>query len=244
MTTNLCIDWGNTRVKVGIFQENRLSQDFNFSEAEGMTAIINIVRQIRPEHTILSSVANHPEEFQVVLNEETKLLTLNEDTRLPIINAYQSPATLGMDRIALAVGAYGMAPDRNNLVVSTGTAITYNFVQKGGTFRGGNIAPGMQLRFKALHEFTDKLPLVNEQGDTNTLLGYDTVSSIRSGVVWGIAAELEGMLNYYQAQYSDLNAVLTGGDLALFADKFKSRIFADSHFLLKGLNTILNYNVR
>lgn len=244
MTTNLCIDWGNTRVKAGLFQENRLIQDFNFSASESMTAIPDIVRQMRPEHTILSSVADHPEAFQTILNEETKLLVLNEHTRLPIINAYQNSATLGMDRVALAVGAYGMAPDRNNLVISTGTAITYNFVQKGGTFRGGNITPGVQLRFKALHEFTDKLPLVNEEGDTNTLLGYDTASSIRSGVIWGIAAELEGMLNYYQAQYSDLNAVLTGGDLALFAGKFKSRIFADSHFLLKGLNTILNYNVR
>lgn len=244
MTTQLCIDWGNTRVKAGIFQENKLIQDLHFSESEGVTGLINIVRQVRPDNTILSSVANHPEELNALLKEETNLLVLNADTRLPIINAYQSSQTLGMDRIALAVGANGQFPGCNNLVISIGTAITYNFVQKGGTFRGGNITPGMQLRFKALHEFTDKLPLVNEKGDTNTLLGYDTVSNIRSGVIWGIAAELDGMLNYYQAQYSDLNAVLTGGDLTLFADKLKSRIFADSNFLLKGLNTILNYNVR
>jgi len=243
MAIHLCIDWGNTRVKLGVFQENKLVQDFNFPETEGLTAIMDVVQQVRPEAAILASVAHHPEELPALLRQETRLVLLAPDTPVPVINAYQSPETLGMDRLALAVGAHTLFPQKNNLVISLGTAVTYNFIQKGGTFRGGNITPGLRLRFRALHEFTDKLPLVDEKGGS-MLLGYDTASAIRNGVIWGMAAEVEGMLNYYRSQYPDFNAVLTGGDLGLFADKLKNQIFADSHFLLKGLNSILNYNVR
>ena len=159
------------------------------------------------------------------------------------MNAYQSPDSLGMDRIALAVGINALKPEYNNVVVSIGTAVTYNFVHKNRIFRGGNITAGLDMRFRSLHEYTDKLPLVAEHGEL-VLLGYDTETSIRSGVIMGMVAEIDGMLNYYKEQYSDFNAVLTGGNAALFADKLKNRIFADSQLLLKGLNTILRHNVR
>lgn len=240
---NLCIDWGNTRVKAAIFQEDKLIKDYNFSEEEALSHLMGIVDEYKPANTILCSVANHPPELKVLLQEQTKLLVLNANTALPIMNAYHSPDSLGMDRIALAVGINALKPEYNNVVVSIGTAVTYNFVHKNRIFRGGNITAGLDMRFRSLHEYTDKLPLVSEHGEL-VLLGYDTETSIRSGVIMGMVAEIDGMLNYYKEQYSDFNAVLTGGNAALFADKLKNRIFADSQLLLKGLNTILRHNVR
>ncbi|WP_118975495.1 type III pantothenate kinase [Taibaiella koreensis] len=239
----LCIDWGNTRVKAALFQENKLVKDYNFSEEEALTGLIEAIDTEQPQAAILASVANHPPELKVLLQERTRLLVLTAQTVLPIMNAYHSPETLGVDRLALATGANSEYPDTNNLVIGIGTAITYNFVHKNRAFRGGNITPGLAMRFKALHEYTDKLPLVDEHGDL-VLLGYDTETSIRSGVIMGIAAELDGMINLYREQYPDLNVVLTGGNAPVFAGKLKNRIFADSLLLLKGLNTILRHNVR
>ena len=239
----LCIDWGNTRVKAAVFEEDNLLKEYNFSEEEALTQLVRILEEYQPKAAILSSVTNHPPELKVLLQEYTQLLVLSSQTSLPIMNAYHSPETLGADRLALAVGANSTFPDRDNLVISVGTAITYNFVHKNRAFRGGNITPGPDLRFKALHEYTDKLPLVDSQGDL-LLLGYDTETSIRSGVLMGITAEIDGMINLYRELYPDLNVVLTGGNATLFAGKLKNQIFADSQLLLKGLNTILRHNVR
>ncbi len=239
----LCIDWGNTRVKAATFQDDRLVNEYNFSEEEALTRLMGIIEEYKPQATILSSVAHHPPELKVLLQEHTQFMTLSSQTSLPIMNAYHSPETLGADRLALAVAANNLYPDNNNLVISVGTAITYNFVHKNKAFRGGNITPGLDMRFRALHEYTDKLPLVSELGEL-VILGYDTETSIRSGVLIGIAAEIDGMINLYREQYPDLNVVLTGGNAHLFADKLKNRIFADSQLLLKGLNTILRHNVR
>lgn len=239
----LCIDWGNTRVKAATFQDDQLVNEYNFSEEEALTRLMGIIEEYKPQAAILSSVANHPPELKVLLQEHTRFLTLNSQTSLPVMNAYHSPETLGADRLALAVAANNLYPDNNNLVISVGTAITYNFVHKNKAFRGGNITPGVEMRFRALHEYTDKLPLVSELGEL-VILGYDTETSIRSGVLMGIAAEIDGMINLYREQYPDLNVVLTGGNANLFADKLKNRIFADSQLLLKGLNTILRHNVR
>lgn len=239
----LCIDWGNTRVKAAVFNDDRLIQDYNFSEEEALTQLMALIETYQPQAAILASVTHHPPELKVLLQEKTRLVVLNAQTALPIMNAYHSPDTLGADRLALAVGANSQYPDHNNLVIGIGTAITYNFVHKNRAFRGGNITPGLHMRFRALHEYTDKLPLVDENGDL-LLLGYDTETSIRGGVIMGIAAELDGMINLYREQYPDLNVVLTGGDASVFAGKLKNRIFADPQLLLKGLNTILRHNVR
>jgi type III pantothenate kinase len=134
-------------------------------------------------------------------------------------------------------------PGKNVLAISAGTAITYNLLLSNRIFRGGNITPGLDMRFRALHDYTDQLPMISEQGEL-LLLGYDTETSIRSGVVFGIAAEIDGMINKYREQYSDVETVLTGGNAGLFADKLKNRIFAVPQLLLQGLNTILLHNAR
>ena len=158
------------------------------------------------------------------------------------MNAY-STDSLGNDRIPLAVAANLTYPGKNNLVISVGTCITYNFIQKTGIFRGGAISPGLRMRLKAMHAFTDKLPEVRLEGEL-VLLGYDTETGMRSGAAYGVAAEIDGMVADFSSQYSDFNAVLTGGDAPFFARHIKSGIFADPQLILKGLYQILKHNAR
>jgi type III pantothenate kinase len=163
---NLCIDWGNTRVKFAIFDGENLVKGFNCTAEEALVGIMDVVKTYSPERAIFSSVAQHPPELPVLLAEHTNLITLSSSTALPIINAYHSSETLGADRIALAVAAHHLYANASTLVISMGTAITYNFTQRTGTFRGGNITPGVHMRLQALHDYTQKLPSVSFDGDT------------------------------------------------------------------------------
>jgi type III pantothenate kinase len=244
MSNTLCIDWGNTLVKAAIFnEENKIVESKQMSEGEASSAITSLVASHQPKGCIFCSVSKNSGEAEQMLKQEiAHFQRLDDSTRLPIINAYSSPETLGPDRLAIAVGAQAMHPDKNILAVSLGTCVTYNFVQKNKAFRGGAISPGLRMRLKSMHEFTDKLPEINPDGEV-LLLGYDTATSMRSGAIYGMASEIDGMIAAFAEQYPDFNAVLTGGDAPLFANKLKSKIFADPDLLLKGLNLTLKYNV-
>lgn len=243
--SKLCIDWGNSFVKIALFDENDKITDRYVVNADEV--IDHLHKEILPRRTfsgaIISSVTNQHIALVEALKEVTpNVIVLNSKTPLPILNAYSSSETLGADRIALACAAYGAFPDKNNLVVCIGTCITYNFMGKNRTFRGGAISPGVQMRLTAMHEHTEKLPAVNADGDL-MLIGYDTETGMRSGAIFGTAAEIDGIISMYEAQYPDFNAILTGGDAPVFAGKLKSKIFADPEILLKGLNQILKHNV-
>ncbi|MDR3680735.1 MAG: type III pantothenate kinase [Flavipsychrobacter sp.] len=243
MSINLCIDWGNTNVKAAIFNDEQITDTFTFPAAEAVSGLEAVISSHNAQKAILCSVVDHPYGVEQALSEKIKsFIKLNSNTSLPIMNAYLSPESLGNDRIALATAAYMQNEGKNTLAISLGTCITYNFVQKNKTFRGGAISPGLQMRLKAMHEFTDKLPEVPVQGEL-LLLGYDTATCMRSGTIFGMAAEIDGMIKEFESQYSDFNAVLTGGDAPYFASKIKSKIFADPDLLMKGLNLILKHNV-
>ncbi len=243
MSINLCIDWGNTQIKAAIFDGELLHKQFVFTEDTLLEQVSGIIDTYKPVKAILCAVAGNTEELEMLLKQAIKsVIRLDGNTRLPFNNAYHSTDTLGADRIALACGAHAAYPDKNNLVVSLGTCATYNLMQKNKTFRGGAISPGMHMRLKAMHSFTDKLPEVGTNVEL-ILLGYDTPTCMLSGAVFGMAAEIDGMIKAYESQYPDFNAILTGGDAPYFASKLKSKIFADPDLLLKGLNLILNYNV-
>jgi type III pantothenate kinase len=243
MSVNLCVDWGNTRVKAAVYNDGEQVEAKNFSAQEAPDGIAELISGHKPAKGIMCAVTNHTSEAEHVMQGGMKaFLKLDNSTRVPIMNAYSSPDSLGADRLGLAVAAHVLNPDKNNLVISIGTCITYNFVQKNKTFRGGAISPGLLMRLKAMHAFTDRLPEVPLDGEL-LLLGYDTETCMRSGAVYGIAAEIDGMVTDFASQYADFNAILTGGDLPFFASKVKSKIFADPDLLLKGLNLILNYNV-
>jgi type III pantothenate kinase len=243
MSVNLCIDWGNTHVKAAIFDNDKLQKQFSFAAEPATEKVTEIIDTYNPVKAILCSVVDHSDELGHMVKSKIKsFIKLDGYTRVPINNAYLSTDTLGADRLALVCGAHTTHPDKNNLVISLGTCITYNLMQKNKTFRGGAISPGMHMRLKAMHSFTDRLPEVSTDGDL-LLLGYDTPSCMRSGAIFGMAAEIDGMISNYEKQYPEFNAILTGGDAPYFASKLKSKIFADPDLLLKGLNLIINYNV-
>jgi type III pantothenate kinase len=243
MSINLCIDWGNTNVKAAIFDNDNLVKQFTFSEETVLEKVSSLIEAYNPVKAILCSVVHNDDELVSLVKSKIKsAIKLDGYTRTPINNAYLSADSLGPDRLALVCGAHAMYPDKNNLVISLGTCITYNLMQKNKTFRGGAISPGMQMRLKAMNTFTEKLPETTVEGDL-VLLGYDTETCMRSGAIFGMAAEIEGMIREYESKYPDFNAILTGGDGPFFATKIKSKIFADPDILLKGLNLILNYNV-
>lgn len=243
MSANICIDWGNSRVKAGIFDASgNLVESTSFTEYEASDNIASLLNRHNPVKGIFCSVVNGTGDVEHMLNSSLKaFVKLDNNTKVPIMNAY-SGETLGADRLGLAVAAWSLHPDKNNLVVCAGTCITYNFVQKNKAFRGGAISPGLNMRLQAMHDLTNRLPRVLPDGET-LLLGYDTETCMRSGAVNGTAAEIDGMVNEFASQYPDFNAILTGGDAAFFGSKLKSKIFADPDLLLKGLNIILTYNV-
>jgi type III pantothenate kinase len=241
---NLCIDWGNSRTKVALFDKEKIVAEYNFRQDEALMSLKQLMEDKRPDRGIVCSVADHPTELIPFLEGAgCKVTLLNSATALPIMNAYHSPESLGADRLALAVASWSAFPGQNSMAISIGTAITYNFVQKSGIFRGGAISPGVQSRLNALYQDTDRLPQVKAEGEL-LLLGYDTETGIRSGVLNGIRFEIEGMIEAYKEQYSDINITITGGDAGFFEGKLKSQIFADSKLLMKGLNLILEYNAR
>jgi type III pantothenate kinase len=244
MSKTLCIDWGNTRVKAALFNEqNSIVESQQFSSNEAWNSISHLIDQHQPKCGVFCAVANHSGDTEKLLQQSlSSYIKLDENTRLPIMNAYSSPETLGADRLAIAVGAQALYPDSNVLAISLGTCITYNFVQKNKAFRGGAISPGLRMRLKSMHEYTEKLPEIDPEGEV-LLLGYDTATCMRSGAIYGMASEIDGMIAAFAEKYPDFNAVLTGGDAPLFANKLKSKIFADPDLLLKGLNLILKYNV-
>lgn len=242
MSFNLSIDWGNTLVKAGLFEKGQLTNTFSFPAQDAHMRLVDLIEEHKPPYAIISSVSSKSAELEEMLEGKVKkLIKMNDKTPLPIMNAYSSD-NVGADRLAMAVGAHHANPGKNNLVVCLGTCVTYNFIQNTRTFRGGAISPGLQMRLKAMHEFTDRLPDVSLKGET-LLLGYDTETCMRSGAVFGIMSEIDGMVSEFASKYPHFNAVLTGGDMPYFEGKLKSEIFADPDIILKGLNIILKHNV-
>jgi type III pantothenate kinase len=171
----------------------------------------------------------------------SKKILLNHLLPLPIQINYKTPETLGVDRIAAVCGAIDIFPNRSSLVIDAGTAITYDFIDGHGNYEGGAISPGIEMRFEALHTFTERLPLVTKNGDL-TLIGNSTETCIRSGVLNGVVAEMEGIINNYKQLYPDLGVVLCGGNSFFFENRLKPTIFATPDLVLSGLNRILLHN--
>ena len=195
------------------------------------------------DKAILSSVSIVNQEILSYLKESfTYFVELNHQTPLPLQNNYLTPDTLGLDRLAAAIGARELFPDQALLVIDAGTALTFDLVEGNGTFAGGNISPGLRSRFRALHEFTQNLPLVEAPGVV-LLSGRTTEEAIRSGVINGMALEMDGMIELLREKHPEIQTVLTGGDALFFERRLKNRIFVKFEITLIGLNRILEYNV-
>lgn len=241
---NLVIDIGNSRTKIALFNEHDLM--FNVP-IDHLT--VNHVKMLKDEHpqlnrVILSSVKPEDRELkQVLLEEFDQFIELDHLTKLPIENLYQTPETLGKDRLAAAVGANELFPDQNLLVIDAGTAITYDLVSEKNQFIGGNISPGLEMRFKALNHFTGKLPLVS-YSDEFEPIGRNTTEAIRAGVQNGILYEMAQNIDFFNRNYQNLHIIMTGGDSNFFDKKLNYSIFVHFNLTLIGLNRILEYNAK
>lgn len=236
----LCLDFGNTRLKYALFDEDHMVESATLIN-DSIPVIQELLDKYAPDASILSSVINHTPEIETILAERTSFHKLSHLTKLPFTVPVGKPETMGADRIALAAAAVKFYPGKNNLVIGLGTAITYNFINKYNEFLGGSISPGMELRFKSLNDYTALLPLVKKDWNF-PLVGYDTKTNILSGVILGMVKEIDGIIDAYTEKYENFNVVLTGGDSSYFGVHLKNTIFADPEFLFKGLYAISFYN--
>ncbi|WP_280748176.1 type III pantothenate kinase [Parabacteroides sp. PF5-9] len=239
---NLIIEQGNTSTKVGIYNKGQLEVSLTYNVFD-LSVVTSLLETYSPTNGILSTVTGISDDVILFLKEKLPaFILLNEHVSLPITIGYETPETLGKDRLAAAVGANYLQPGKDILVIDAGTAITYEVIEASGLYLGGNISPGMTTRFRALHEFTKKLPLVNEKEEV-PLIGVNTRSAIQAGVVHGIIFEMDGYIDKLKAKYPDLLVFLTGGHSFYFERRLKNCIFADINLVLMGLNRILEYNV-
>ncbi|GAA4301167.1 type III pantothenate kinase [Compostibacter hankyongensis] len=239
--TYLCLDFGNSRQKAAWFSNGVLEGESLLEPASLTVRVKELVGRHSPDGIILSSVIDHPEEIDTFLAAQPFFIRLDADTPLPFHNAYETPRSLGPDRLALAAAAQRYYPGQHNLVIALGSCITFNFLTGDGVFLGGSIAPGLQMRFRAMHAFTGRLPLLGPE-EGYPLVGSDTRQSMLSGVLNGMRAELDGLIEQYREVYSNFNVLLTGGDMAYFAGRLKNKIFADLTLSYKGLHAILEFN--
>jgi type III pantothenate kinase len=236
---NLVLDFGNTRIKAALFENGLLT---NKKIYESVTELMADAELILPsENCIVCSVTSAHEAFFARYNK--RALLFSSETPLPIKNLYKSSATLGSDRMAASIGSFALYPNRNVLTIDAGTCIKYNFVNSFNEFEGGSISPGLQMRLSSLHEYTDRLPLVNADYNYEKLTGQNTEESILSGCLIAAAGEIDGMIERYLKKHPNLLVALTGGDSPYLCKQVKSRIFAHPDLLLSGLNTILNFNL-
>jgi len=240
---NLLVDIGNSSIKFAVAEGQHILKEFSTRENE-LQLLEEILRSYpKIKKSIISAVGKKLEdEISLELQKNNiPVRSFDATTPLPIKNNYASKATLGKDRLAAAIGAWSLYPNENSLVIDCGTAITYELITAGGIYEGGNIAPGMHMRFRALHTFTHRLPEV-QPAEKFASFGKTTEEAIRAGVINGIIFEMEGYIRILTRKFPDLKVILTGGDAIFFVKQLKKTIFVVSNLVLVGLNRILEYN--
>ncbi len=238
----IAIDIGNTRIKLGAFEHGKLAEAFVFDTEKDLESC-SYLQNKDITGIIISTVK---ETFPAFLAELTvkNIIQFSSATRLPIKNNYKTASTLGSDRIPPVIAAAATHPAKKILVIDVGTCIKYNFANAAAEYCGGAISPGLQMRFKALHNFTARLPLIDVDMNYDKLIGESTPESILSGVINGTVAEIDGIIDLYRAKHDNLLVYITGGDSDFFAKRLKNSIFTDPFLVLKGLNDILLYNLK
>lgn len=240
MRTTICFDFGNTRKKAAIFNGSEIVKTITLEDDSSAT-ISSLMDTFKPDCSILSSVVQHNPDVETILKKNTRFHLLSSLSKLPFTVVVTKPETMGADRLALAAGGIHLFPDSNLLLIGLGTCITTNFINKYHEFLGGSISPGLEMRLKSLQYYTAALPYTAPKADV-PLIGYDTDTNILSGVVRGMAYELDGFIEVYASKFDNFNVVLTGGDVQHLASHIKNKIFADPDLIFKGLYAISELN--
>lgn len=237
---HLIIDQGNSYTKVALFEGAKLDEFYRFDDLQ----LASYLNELSPSivdvfvSTVRASIGDSIE----WLKSNHRVTLLNRSMKLPIAFDYTTFDTLGLDRIANACAVHYLFPNQNCLVIDAGTCVTYSVI-KNGAFIGGAISPGLQMRFKSLHHFTGRLPLLSSTTQSIDTTGKSTDESILSGVEVGIVKEIEGMIDSFCSENGLLNVILTGGDGSYLGSRLKSPIFANENLTLEGLNQIYLYQL-
>jgi type III pantothenate kinase len=236
---NLAIDIGNTRIKTGVFDRDTLVDTQVYEQLDGvfLQALIN---DQGVTHVIIASTGAEIDTDEI--SAPGVMLRFSPFTPVPIENDYKTPETLGQDRLAGMVASSWLYPETNVLVIDAGTCITFDFLEASGKYLGGNIAPGLDMRYQAMHHFTHRLPSV-DRAETGTILGETTQEAIQNGGMMGILMEIAGYIEILRNKYSGMETIITGGDAQYFADHLNTSLTVQPHLILIGLNQILQFNV-
>lgn len=239
---NLIVDVGNTYVKFAVFNDANLIHKSSFKLSEFKKQYKCLKKDFpKLKNAIIASVGHLSTEQVASIGNDLNVIELTSQLNFPFKNLYKTPKTLGVDRMALVGASVHQFPNKNVLIIDAGTCITYDFITSDNHYLGGAISPGLRLRYTALNNLTANLPLL-ETELPNSIVGDSTESSIHSGVVYGAIKEIDGVIDQYLEEYLDLTVILTGGDSNFLSNQLKNTIFANSNFLLDGLNFILEYN--
>ncbi len=239
---NLVIDIGNTNTKTGVFGESGILYRNIIKQSDFENEIQRVFAKYpKIKDAIISSVGRLEKTNIDFVKKYFNTLVLDHMTPMSFSNLYESPTTLGIDRLALVAAAVDQFPKKDVLVIDAGTCITYDFKNHNEEYLGGSIAPGIRLRYTSLHSYTEKLPLLETTFPQNQI-GKTTKQAIHSGVIYGVLHEISGVIQQYCNIYPDLTVILTGGDADFLSKRLKNGIFATSNFLLEGLNSILVFN--
>ncbi|HBX88254.1 MAG TPA: type III pantothenate kinase [Marinilabiliaceae bacterium] len=235
----LVIDKGNSSIKYGVFDKEALIAVYSTPHCD-QSQILKTIEKYKAESAIISSVVLN-DDFSEIRERVAQVIILDASTRLPFVSEYETPETIGKDRLAAVAGAQALYPGSSVLIIDAGSAITYEVFVDGEIYKGGNISPGLEMRFKALNAFTDKLPLVSKDEEYN-FAGRSTRQAIASGVINGMIFEIEGYRESVKQRWGINNTIISGGDSIFFVEKLKKPIFANQNLVLFGLNRILEYN--
>ncbi len=242
MRMNLAIDLGNTALKWAVFEDKNLIFRGKFDYLN-LLEDLKSLEKFQISRVAYTTVIEVPEELKYFLSQFDFVLSINQNSTFPLGNAYETPQTLGIDRLMNAVAANNLFSNNNVLVIDCGTCLKIDFVSIANGFEGGSIAPGLNMRYKALNQFTHQLPLL-EPKQFNNLTGKNTSDSIHNGVMAGMSNEIIGAVNAYAENYPDLKLIITGGDHLYFQDIIeKKAIFAEPNLTLIGINLLLLHNI-
>jgi type III pantothenate kinase len=243
----LAIDIGNTRAKAALFTKGEMARSWNLSTRHFETEILALLSGLDKSELRIGWMSVAREDIfpgpliQKHFPKITSIEQIKSDSEFPVQNRYRTPQTLGVDRIVAAIGAWARSTPKAVLTIDAGTALTFDIINQQGEYLGGAISPGINMRFRALHEFTARLPLVSSD-EVPPLIGDSTIQSMRSGVINGVIAEINGVINLHRATFDgELDVYLTGGDMKLFENHLKKVNFADAYLTLEGIYKVLNH---
>ena len=239
-TMNLIVDIGNTSVKLAIYEGKKRLSLSRINEL----SCVKLEKELtgyKFKKAIASSVKELPPFITDLLFTNIPFVhVLSQKSRLPFKIEYETPETLGPDRIAAVAGAFNVFTGSDVLIIDAGTALTFDFLSD-NIYKGGNISPGLSMRFRALNKFTDRLPLVSPT-EYFTFPGRNTTDAIRAGVITGITYEINEYIRTFEKKRTHFKIILTGGDSEYLKDKIDYEVTCMPDIVTDGLNYILEYN--